>query len=81
MQLWCGKPAVTSRFDASAGSWTQQTKRAAAHGDSEDRFRRAVSVATDGTPALVGAPQNENPNGARAGSAYVFEGAGDSWRQ
>lgn len=56
-------------------------KLTAQDGDSYDQFGDAVALAGDGTTALIGAPNDENPNGEYAGSAYVFERAGGGWRQ
>ena len=49
--------------------------------DGSDEFGEAIAVSGDGTIALVGAPADEDPNGSLAGSAYVFEDTGGSWRQ
>lgn len=40
-----------------------------------------MAVAANGSTALVGAPQDENPNGEEAGATYVFKRSGGSWRQ
>jgi hypothetical protein len=68
-------------FDVSAGSWSQQAKLVAADGDSEDGFGNSVALSEDGSTAVVGARRDEDPNGDRAGSAYVFDTAGESWSQ
>jgi hypothetical protein len=54
--------------------WTQATKFA---GDEFDRF--GVSVALDETTAVVGARDDEDPNGESAGSASVFVHSGVFW--
>ncbi|ACV10781.1 PKD domain-containing protein [Halorhabdus utahensis DSM 12940] len=59
-------------FEANGGSWSQQAKLASADGDSGDRFGVSMAVSDDATTALIGAPHDEDPNGKRAGSAYVF---------
>ncbi|PSQ01346.1 hypothetical protein BRC92_10870 [Halobacteriales archaeon QS_4_69_31] len=51
----------------------QQRTFADDDGDGEDRFGWSVALSSDGTSALVGANTDEDPNGAEAGSAYVFE--------
>jgi hypothetical protein len=51
----------------------QQMKLAASDGDEADNFGGAVAIAGNGSTALIGAGQDEDPNGAGAGSAYVFE--------
>jgi len=54
-------------------SWSQQAKLAAEDGDGFDRFGGSVALSENGTTALVGASNDEDPNGEFAGSAYVFE--------
>lgn len=66
-------------FERANGGWNQPVKLAAEDGDSKDFFGAAVAVA-DGT-ALIGTPNEEDPNGTKSGAAYVFEGANDGWRQ
>ena len=61
-------------FERSNGSWAQQAKLAPDDGDAEDNFGSSVTL--DGDGALVGANGDEDPNGANAGSAYVFEEGG-----
>jgi hypothetical protein len=53
------------------GSTDQAAKLDPSDGDSEDHFGRTVSVSGD--TVVVGACHDEDPNGTRAGSAYVFE--------
>lgn len=55
---------------AGQAGWGQQAKLVANDGDAVDRF--GLSVAVDGSTAVVSAPRDEDPNGDRAGSAYVF---------
>jgi hypothetical protein len=38
-----------------------------------------VAINADGSRVLVGAPYDDRPAGANAGSARVFERAGDLW--
>lgn len=66
-------------FSAADGSWTQTAKLVAEDGDAEDVFGRAVALSGD--TALVGAPGDEDPNGSRAGSAYVFSRSSGGWTQ
>ena len=68
-------------FDSAGGSWSRQAKLAANDGDSEDLFGWSVALSSDGTTALIGAVDDEDPNGDRAGSAYVFDKSGSSWSQ
>lgn len=66
-------------FTRSAGGWTQQTKLIAHNGDDGDGFGN--SVALDGDTAVIGASRDEDPNGWKAGSAYVFTHSAGSWTQ
>ncbi|WP_277543662.1 protein kinase domain-containing protein [Haloarcula laminariae] len=74
-------------FTQSAGTWSQQTKLAARDGDADDGFGWAVSLSADGTTALLGANNDEDPNGTGdnlmqgAGSAYVFTQTDGRWSQ
>ncbi|WP_277543763.1 FG-GAP repeat protein, partial [Haloarcula laminariae] len=52
---------------------TQQAKIAADDGDSDDDFGASVALSSDSPTALIGASNDEDPNGDQAGSAYVFE--------
>jgi hypothetical protein len=69
-------------FVEDGGGWSQQAKLTADDGDADDGFGRSVALSDDGTTALVGAYKDEDPNGAEAGSAYVFadDGSG-TWTQ
>lgn len=60
-------------FSRNAGSWSEETKLIASDGNFDDRFGRSVALSVDGTTAIVGAFQDEDPNGDRAGSAYQFD--------
>jgi hypothetical protein len=65
-----GSAYVFSRTD---GAWSEEAKLAASDGDSGDWFGASVAVSEDGSTTLIGAGDDEDPNGARSGSAYVFE--------
>lgn len=69
-----GSEAVTPPAEQSA-------KLTPVDGDADDRFGWRVAMSADGTTALASAWADEDPNGAFAGSAYVFEQSGDGWRQ
>ncbi len=73
-----GSAYVFTRTDE---DWSQQTKLLPDDGDSEDGFGGSVALADDGSTALIGAYSDEDPNGDRAGSAYVFTRTGDGWSQ
>lgn len=66
-------------LERAAGSWTRRAKLVARDGDPGDRFGHSVAVGGD--VAVVGAPRDEDPNGANAGAAYAFERSGDDWPQ
>ena len=66
-------------FTRSGMAWLLQAKLTAGDGAANDRF--GVSVALSGDTALVGAPGDDTPAGANAGSAYVFTRSGTLWSQ
>lgn len=68
-------------FIQSNRNWGQQTKLTPDDGDQGDVFGGAVALAEQGDTALVGAYWDEDPNGTRAGSAYVFRRANRTWSQ
>jgi hypothetical protein len=68
-------------FNNAGGSWSQQAKLVAADGDSNDWFGLQIALSGDGTTALIGASNDEDPNGEHAGSAYIFHSGGGSWDQ
>ena len=68
-------------FESDTGTWSQRAKLAAEDGDSFGAFGSSVALSSDGTTALLGAESDDNTNGERAGSAYVFEAQADSWTQ
>jgi hypothetical protein len=59
-------------------SWSQQAKLTASDGASVDTF--GYSVAISGDTAIVGSHQDDD-DGDRSGSAYVFVRDGTSWSQ
>ena len=68
-------------FTSSDGTWTQQAKLSADDGDEEDLFADSVALSADGSIALAGASGDDDPNGMRAGSVYVFTSNGETWTQ
>jgi hypothetical protein len=68
-------------YERLSDDWSWRTTLDPDDGDSRDNFGSAVSVSDDGNTVVVGAEGDEDPNGADAGSAYVFELAVGSWRQ
>jgi hypothetical protein len=69
------------------GGWSQQAKLAADDGDGDDQFGFSVAISSDGTTAIIGANNDEDPNGSGedwytgAGAAYVFEQSDGTWSQ
>jgi len=61
-----------------SGTVTEDTKLLASDGAAGDIF--GVSVAVDGDTAVIGA-QNDDDNGIRSGSAYVFVRTNGVWSQ
>ena len=74
-----GSAAARGACPGRPGPPTQDAKLFAADGGEFDRFGR--SLALSGSTALVGAFGDAEPNGRRAGSAYVLERTDGSWRQ
>lgn len=70
-----------SVFERDEEEWDHRTELAAADGDDGDKFGESVCLAADGSIAVVGADEDEDPNGYRAGSAYVFESTSGGWEQ
>jgi hypothetical protein len=74
-------------FGLRGGEWQQGPKLTADDGDGMDFFGRSVALSAEGTVALVGAENDEDPNGSGeavgtgAGSAYVFGRRAGSWSQ
>lgn len=67
-------------FTKSGGSWTQTQKLTAADG-TYDEFGYAVSLSSDGSTILVGAPFKQVNGLASAGAAYIYTKSGGSWSQ
>jgi len=64
-------------FVRSGTEWTRQAKLTASDEDATDWF--GYSVALSGDTAVVGAPYDDTPSGADAGSAHVFTRTGTTW--
>ena len=64
-------------FKRDGTSWVEEAKLLASDGGIYDRFGRSVSI--DGEYAIIGASEDDNENGDRAGSAYVFKRNGTIW--
>ena len=62
-------------------TWHQRAKLTPTDGDRGDAFGQSVALSGSGTTAVLGAPEDEDPNGSLGGSAYVFELTDGSWTQ
>jgi len=68
-------------FTASGGAWSQQAKLSADDGDGNDGLGASVALSEDGTEAIVGAWNDEDPNDEGAGAVYLFTGSSGSWSE
>jgi hypothetical protein len=59
--------------------WSQQAKLTPDDGNVGDRF--GVTVAVNGQTAVIGAPEDEEPNDGGTGAAYVFSNSNREWSQ
>lgn len=66
-------------FARDGESWSQQARLTDDDGDEDDQFGGTVGI--NGNTAVIGAYNDEDPNGDNAGSAYVFTGTGGEWSQ
>ena len=57
--------------------WVFQAKLTARNGATSDHFGNSVSISSDGSTALIGAPRKSSATGA----AYVFTRSGSTWTQ
>ncbi len=62
-------------YTGSGSSWDEKAKLTGSEGDSYVTFGNDVSLSSDGTYALVGAPNNGK------GAAYFFASDGSGWSQ
>jgi FG-GAP repeat protein/centrosomal CEP192-like protein len=75
-------PASNGRayvFVDSGGTWSQQAELTASDGKLTDLF--GISVALDGSTAVVGAPEHSVGSNFRQGAAYVFVDSSGTWSQ
>lgn len=84
-------PGAAYVYEYDGTSWRSTAVLRASDGDGADGFGGAVALSADGRVAIVGAHDDEHPNGEQAvgthggfwgaGSAYVFERVGDGWAE
>ncbi len=67
-------------YELMAGDWTQMGSNINGENTS-DRFGTSVALSANGSILAVGAPHNNNANGAFAGHVRVFEWSENSWMQ
>jgi hypothetical protein len=67
-------------FAYDGSSWAQEAKFQSTNVELYDNFGYSVSMSSDGTKVIVGAPF-EDTGGTDAGSAYIFAYDGSSWSQ
>jgi hypothetical protein len=68
-------------FKRSGVNWSQQAQLTAPDGTAEDYFGRSVSLAADGSTALIGADFKQIGENTRQGAAYVFTENEGAWSQ
>ena len=70
-------------YTKSGSTWTQQARLVASDRAAGDQFGRAIDISSDGTYAIIGAPQSGNGSAALpyAGAAYIFTRSGSTWTQ
>jgi trimeric autotransporter adhesin len=68
-------------FMRSGGAWTQQAKLTASDGAAGDWFGVAVSISTDESTVVIGAPQKTIGTNIKQGAAYLFVRNGSIWPQ
>ena len=65
------------------GTWSQQDKLVASDYEVGDDFGRSVSISSDGSYVIIGAPKNYigGFGDKHQGAAYIFTRSGTSWSQ
>lgn len=66
-------------FAEADGNWSQQAKITTENAEGHDYFGQTVAL--DDQTALIGARHDDDPNGRRAGSAYIFTQTDEGWTQ
>jgi hypothetical protein len=68
-------------FTRTDGTWKQRAKLADDGGEERTGFGSSLAIDDDGTTALVGSFMDSDPNGEKAGSAYVYTGGESDWSE
>jgi hypothetical protein len=67
-------------FTRSGTTWIEQAKLTASDGAIDDSFGLSVTLSSDGSTALIGAPYSDD-KGGNSGSAYIFTRSGSTWTE
>jgi hypothetical protein len=68
-------------FSGSGTNWTQQTKLNASDAATDDNFGSSVAFSNNGLLAVGTIYDDDNDDGNRTGSVYLFSGSGTNWTQ
>ena len=71
-------------FTRSGSTWTQQAKIQSSEVQANDFLSESLSINSDGTYVILGAPNEDGGAGnpiANAGAAYVFTRSGSTWTE
>ncbi|NWJ95881.1 MAG: Ig-like domain repeat protein [Chloroflexi bacterium] len=68
-------------FTQTNNTWTQQQILTATNGTANDQFGNAVALSSDGSTALMGAPNKIFGQNLNQGSAYIFTQTNNTWTQ
>ena len=68
-------------FTRSGGTWTEQQTITQSDGATGDRFGSSVALSSDGSTAIVGAPNDDLGSASDAGTATIFTRSGGTWTE
>ncbi len=68
-------------FIRSGTTWTQESKLTASDKAANDYFGSSVSISSDGSRVIVGAPLASPGGTTNAGAAYIYTRSGTTWTQ
>ena len=71
-------PGAVSIFVRTGKDWAEQAKLKAKDKELSDRFGYSVDI--DGDTVIIGSPHDDDA-GENSGSVYIFERAGDTWKE
>ena len=67
-------------YTRSGSTWTVQQKIQSSDAQNSDLFGKSVSINSDGSYAIIGAP-SEDGTSSEVGAAYIFTRSGSTWTQ